>query len=430
MQVSVEAPTKLERRITVTVPANQLDEAYDQRIAKLAKTAKLKGFRPGKVPLAYLKQHFGESARQDALSDVIKTTLYAAIQQENLNPVGMPTVEPKAMIAGEPLEFTAIFEILPEITQVNFDVKTLEKQTSTIEDKDVDTVIERLKEQHAIWKEVTRPSQQKDQVVIDFRGSVDGKLFPGGEGHGYPVILGSKSMIPGFEEGLIGLIAGAETVLKVTFPEKYPSKDLAGKAAEFATTVHKVSEPELPTLDEALVKKLGIKSGKVDELRDEIKRNLNREVERMTKVKLKTQVFDLLLKQNTFDIPKALIEQEAQRIHDEVHPHHGGKEHNHSADEMVVFEDAAKRNVALGLLVGEFVKQQKLTPDKSRMEAYITNLAASYENPSEILQWYASDKRRLAEIEMHVIEDQVIDKLLEGVTVTEKTMNYNELLAG
>ncbi|MDR3491746.1 MAG: trigger factor [Gammaproteobacteria bacterium] len=429
MQVSVEATTKLERRITVTVPVTQLEEAFDKRIANLAKTAKVKGFRPGNVPLSHIKQIYGNAARQEALSDVIQSSLYAAIEQEKLNPVGAPpTVEPKNITPGEPLEYVATFEIMPEIETINFEVKKLEKEVSTITDADVEKVIERLCEQHTTWKEVDRAAKDKDQAVIDFRGAIDGEFFAGGEAHDYPLILGSNSMIPGFEEGVMGIKKGEEKVIKVTFPKDYFSKDLAGKVADFTITAKKISEPHVPAMNEDLVKKFGIKSGNIEELRSEIRKNLEREVERLINSKLKAKIFDLLIEQNPIEVPNALIAQEAKRVHDEVHPHHGNKEHHHTEEEDAHIKDAAKRNVMLGVLIGEFVKQKKIKPDYDRVQKHLAKVAAAYEDPTEVIKWYAGDKRRLAEIEMYVLEEQVIEALLADVAVTEKTLSYSELM--
>lgn len=429
MQVSVESPSKLERRLTVIVPVEKLNEAYDKRIAKVAKDAKIAGFRPGKAPLNVIKQRYGDSVRQEALSDVIQTSLYDAIHQEKLNPVGVPNVEPKMVMPDQPLEFIATFEVLPEMEGFHFDVASLEKQVATITEEDVKRVIEHLRAQHTRWKKVDRAAQEKDQVVIDFRGSINGVLFAGGEAHDYPIILGSKTMIPGFEEGITGMKAGEEKVINVTFPENYFSPEVAGKVAEFTLKAISVSEPELPEMNEAFIKKLGIKSGNIEDLHAEIRRNLERELERVIGAKLKTQVFDKLLEQNAIEIPKALIEREANRIHNEVHPHHGDQQHNHTAEEMATFNEAAKRNVALGLLVAEIVKKKNISADKNRVQAFLTKLSSAYENPAEVMDWYAKNKRAYAEVEMQVLEEQVIEALLQNVTVTEKMLSYNELIS-
>lgn len=428
MQVSVEAPSKLERRITVIVPVKTIEEAYDKRIIKLSKTAKVNGFRKGKIPLDFIRQRYGDSARQEALSEVIQSSLYAAINQEKLSPVGVPTVEPKTVIAGQPLEYVATFEVLPEVESVRFDVKTLEKHVSTITDLDIDNVLKHLRQQQGTWVKVDREAQESDQVVMDFSGSIDGKVFSGGEAHDYPIVIGSKSMIPGFEEGLIGLASGQEKVIHVTFPETYFAQEFAGKAAEFAVKVIKVSEPKLPEINETFMKKMGVKSGNIDDFRAEVHKNLERELNRMVKAKLKKTIFDALLEQNELEIPKALIEREAKRIHDELHPHHAGQEHHHSDAEMATFNDAAKRNVALGLLIAKMIKEHNILPDSQRVQAQIEQLSSVYENPAEVAKWYASNKKAKAEVEMQVLEEQLVEKLLMNVQVSEKMMSYNELI--
>jgi trigger factor len=428
MQVSVEAPSKLERRVTVVVPVGALEEAFDKQINKLSKTVKVNGFRSGKIPLDYIKQRYGDTARQDALSEVIQSSLYAAINQEKLSPVGVPMVEPKNIIAGQPLEFVATFEVMPEVESVNFSLTSIEKQTATITDADVENVLTHLQSQHTTWRKVDRAAQDKDQVVLDFRGSIDGKTFEGGEAHDYPIIIGSKAMIPGFEEGLVGINAGEERVVPVTFPENYFAKEFAGKAAEFAITAIKVSEPKLPEINDAFVKKLGVKSGNVEDLRVEVRKNLERELNRVVKAKLKKQIFDHLIDNNALEIPKALIEREAKRIHDELHPHHAGQDHGHTEAEMSTFNEAAKRNVALGLLVAHIIKKYGITPDRERLRAYIAQLASVYENPAEVAKWYATDKRAKAEVEMQVLEEQVTEKLLENIQLTEKLLSYNDLI--
>ncbi len=428
MQVSVEAPSKLERRMTVVVPVETMEKAYDKRIVKLSQTAQVKGFRKGKIPLDYIKQRYGDSARQEALSEVIQSSLYEAINQEKLNPVNAPTVEPKTIVAGQPLEYVATFEVLPEVEAVHFTMTALEKCVSTITDNDIDNVLSHLRKQQGTWIKVNREAQESDQVVLDFKGSIDGKAFNGGEAHDYPIIIGSKTMIPGFEEGLIGLAEGAEKVIQVTFPETYFAKEFAGKAAEFAVKIIKVSEAKLPEINDTFIQKMGVKSGNIDDFRGEVRKNLEREMHRMIKAKLKKSIFDALIEQNALEIPKALIEREAKRIHDELHPHHAGQEHHHSDAEMATFNDAAKRNVALGLLIAKMIKQYNMLPDKQRIQAQIEQLCSVYENPGEVAKWYESNKKARAEVEMQVLEDQLVEHLLMNVQVTEKMMGYNELI--
>lgn len=428
MQVSVEAPNKLERRVTVIVPVEKLEEAYDKRISNLAKTAKVNGFRKGKIPLDYIKQRYGDSARQEALSEVIQKSLYAAINQEKLNPVGVPMVEPKTVLPGQPLEFIATFEIMPEVMSVLFNLNTLEKQIATIQEVDIEYVIQHLRQQHTKWDEVNREASVNDQVVIDFRGTIDGERIEGGEAHDYPVVIGSHSMIPGFEEGIVGMQPGEEKVIPVAFPENYFSKEYAGKQAQFTIKLLRVLQPNVPEVNQAFIQKMGVKSGNIDDLKVEIKKNLEREAKRVIKEKVKKQVFDHLLAQNPLDIPKAMVEREAKRIHDELHPHHAGKEHGHSEAEMATFNDSAKRNVILGLLVARLLKDHQILPNKERVTAHIEQLASVYENPQEVVKWYGTDKRSKADVEMFVLEEQLVEKLLENIQITEKEVSYNELI--
>ncbi|MCD6038923.1 MAG: tig [Gammaproteobacteria bacterium] len=430
MQVSVEAPNKLERRVTITVPEAVLEEAYDKRINQLTKTVKANGYRPGKVPRTIIEKQYSHSARQEALSEVIQASLNQAINQEALNPAGVPTVEPKNIVPGQPLEFIATFEVIPTIDSVRFELATLEKQMAVITEKDVENAFNRLCQQYITWQVVDRPAQEKDQVVIDFRGSMEGKLFAGGEAHDYPIVLGSKSMIAGFEEGLVGMTVGTTKVLHLIFPENYHSTEMAGKSAEFAVTMKKISQPQLPEVDEAFVRKLGCKSGKLEDLNTEIRKNLERELDRIIKAKLKGQVFDKLLEQNPVEVPQALIEREGKRIHDQLHPHHAGKDHGHSAAEMAVFNEPAKRNVSLGLLVAHLIKQHQIEVNKERVTAYLSYLSSMYEDPAEVVAWYTKNKRAMSEIEMQVLEEQLIEKLLENVQLTEKMLSYNELITG
>jgi len=424
----VEAPNKLERRVTVIVPIEKLEEAYSLRISNLAKTAKVNGFRKGKIPLDYIKQRYGDSARQEALSEVIQKSLYAAINQEKLNPVGVPTVEPKTVLPGQPLEFVATFEIMPEVNTVHFDLTTLERQVATIQDVDIDYVLQHLRQQHTQWIKVDRAAQAKDQVLIDFQGSIADKPIEGGEARDYAVVIGSHSMIPGFEEGLIQMQSGEEKTIQVTFPENYFSKEYAGKDAQFLIKMHRVLEPKIPEMDQAFITKMGVKTGNLEDLRVEVRKNIEREAKRVMKEKVKKQVFDHLIEKNPLDIPKALIEREAQRIHNELHPHHAGKEHGHSEKEMAAFNESAKRNVVLGLLVARLLKDHQITLDKSRITAHIERLASVYENPSEVVKWYGTDKRAKADVEMFILEEQLVEKIVDTLQVTEKIVSYNELI--
>jgi len=429
MQVSVEAPNNLQRRITVVVPVDKIDQAIDKKVVDLSKTADINGFRKGKIPLDYIKKRYGDSVRQQALSEVIQTSLREAINKEKLNPVDVPVVEPKEVVPGQPLEFVATFEVMPEVEAVKFSLDSIEKQTATVENEDVDKVVNHLQQQQVTWASVERPAKDTDQVVIDFCGKIDGKEFDGGKASDYAIVIGSKTMIPGFEEGLVGIKAGEEKNIPVKFPESYFAKEFAGKEAEFSVKAIKVSKANLPEINEDFIKKFGVKTGKVDDFKVEVRNNLERELSRMVESKLKKEVFDNLLLQNPIEMPKAVVEREAKRIHEQLHPHHaGGKDHGHSKEEMASFDEAAKRNVALGMLVAKLIQKHSISPDKSKIEAQIKKMSGVYEDPAEIVSYYENNKQAKAEIEMQVIEDQLVEKLLENVTVKENKVGYSELI--
>lgn len=424
--VSVEKVSNIERRLTIVVPANQVEEAYAKQIDRFAKSANLKGFRPGKAPLSFIKQRFGEEAFKEAISDVIQKNLYQAITEQNLRPVSTPRIEPKVTAADQPLEFIASFEVLPEIEKINFSLNDVEKLNVNVLPSDIDYVIEQLRKQYTQWKIVDRPAQEKDRVVIDYYAIFDEKPDLENKVQKFPLELGSKVMIPGFEEGLLGANAQDERTLHLSFPEQFNDKEKAGKPVDFVVQVKQVYEALTPTIDESFLQKLGIKGGKEEDLKNQIQQSLELERDRLVKEKLKEQVFSKLLEQNPLEVPSALVERESKNIHDEIYQHREHHHHDHSAEEMASFNDIAKKRVALGLLISEFAKQAHLKADKERVLARVEEIAAAYESPAEVTKWLLSDERRSG-IEAQILEDQVLEKLLEGVTVTEKTISYTEL---
>lgn len=427
MPVSVESLSALERRITITVPPEQLEQAFDKHIEHFAKKAKIDGFRPGKAPIHHIKQRYGMAAREEAISDIIKSSLQDAIIQEKINPAGPPSIEPGALIAGQPFEFVATLEVYPDLENVSFEMTRLEKETATVADSDIHFALEEIRKQQATWQPVSRIAQDGDSVVVDFLGMIDGTPFKGGEAHGFTVILGSKRMIPGFEAGIVGMAVGEEKTIPVTFPETYHAKDLAGKLAEFKIKVISIAEPKLPELDADFLKKLGIKDGELATLQQEIRVNLERELNRVIKAKVKNQVFMHLLEKNSIEVPKVLIEREAHRLHDTLHR---GQPHDHSDAEMEEFRVTARKNVALALLMGAFLKKYNISADTQNIQDHLNTLAESYEDPHSVISWYNSNPQALDEIRMEVVENLLVDKLLESVEIFEKPLSYRELTTG
>lgn len=425
MQVSVEKINSVERRLTITVPAEQITAAYAKHIDMYASKANIKGFRPGKAPMALIQQRFGEEARKDAIGEVIELSLYQAIDQNKLKPISSPRVQPKVMLADQPLEFTATFEVLPEVESVNFKMDNIEKPIVEIKDEDLTRVLTQLQKQYTKWEAVDRAAAKGDRLVIDYYAKFEGNSDANEKMQNRPIELGSDMMMPGFEDGLIGAKAGEERTLNLTIPQNEANKENGGKPIEFVVTVKQVMAANTPALDEKLVKQLGVKSGDVADLQKQIRQSLEQERDRLVSEKLKEQVFTLLLEQNPLEIPASLIEREAKSIHDEVHPHHHDH-HAHSHEEMAMFNDVAKKRVALSLLISEYTKQEKVTVDPARVTARIAEIASAYENPQEVVEWLNTEERRRG-VTSQVAEDMVLEKFMSGVPVTEKVMTYAEL---
>lgn len=427
MTVSVEKVSNVERRLTIVVPANQVEEAYAKHIDKFAKQANIKGFRPGKAPINVITQRFGSDARSEALNEVIQKSLYEAITEHKLQPVSTPQVEPKMMQPNQPLEFVASFEVLPEIEKIAFNMASVEKVMVDVKPEDIDLVINQLTKQYTKWKQVDRAAQEKDRVVIDYYAVYEGKSDIENKIQNFPLELSSNVMLPGFEKGLLGAKAGEQRTLNLSFPSDFSVADRAGKAVDFVVDIKHVYEAETPTIDEGFIKRLGVKSGQMTDLQDQIKKSLDLEKDRLVKEKLKDQVFRQLLEQNPLDVPKALVAREARNIHDEMYPQHQhAHDHSHSDEENAAFNEIAKKRVALGLLIAEYAKQHTLKVNHDLVRKRVQEIASAYENPAEVVEWLSSDERR-AGVEAQVMEDQVLDKLLEGVSVTEKPMSYAEL---
>lgn len=427
MQVSVENVSNVERRLTIVVPVNKVEEAYTVQINRFAKNANIKGFRPGKAPMSFIQQRYGEDARKEALSDIIQKSLYEAITEKNLKPINTPQVEPKVMAPNQPLEFVASFEVLPEIESVKHSIENIEKLIVDITPDDIKHVVDQLLKQYTKWNVVERAAQIKDRVVIDYYAIFEGVEDIDNKVQNFPLELGSKAMLPGFEDGLLGAKPGDERKLNLSFPDDFNVKERAGKPVDFVVHMKQVFEAQAPVLDTKFIEKLGVKSGKEEDLNQQIKQSLEQERNRLVKEKLKEQVFRQLLEQNPLEVPKSLVAREAKNIHDEIYPQHQHHDHHqHSDDEMSAFNDIAKKRVALGLIIAEFAKQTQLKADKNRVLERIKEIASAYESPQEVVEWLSTDER-LAGIEAQVMEDQVMDKLMEGVPATERSMSYAEL---
>lgn len=427
MQVSVETINSIERRITVGVPAENIESEVETRLKKAAQNARVDGFRPGKVPFKVIKQRYGAGVRQEVLGEVIQQSFYDAVTQEELNPAGMPQIEPKVMEEGKDLEYVATFEVYPEVTIGDLGEIEIEKQVADIEDSDVDTMIEQLRKQQTRMEPVERAAQDGDQVQIDFKGVMEGEEFPGGSAENSPLVLGSGRMIPGFEDGIVGMSADEEKVLKLTFPEEYHAKELAGKEVEFTVKVNAVNEPVLPEINEELFEKFGVTEGGEAQFREEIKKNMERELTSAVRNKIKSQVIVGLVDLHKIELPKALLEQEINRLRQEMMQQYGGGQgFDVSMLPAELFNDQATQRVSMGLIMDQYRRDQEIELDETRVDTMIDEMAQTYESPEEVVQYIKGNEQQLTQIKSVVLEEQVIDKMLEGMKVTEVSTSYEE----
>ncbi len=425
MEVSVETTQGLERAMTVTVPAERVEKEVSDRLNQLKGTVKLNGFRPGKVPMGVIKKRFETSVRYEVAEQLIQATFGEAVNQENLAPAGAPQVTPEEIGDGEGLKYKATFEVYPEFDVAAFDGIQLEKPVVELGDEDLDKMIDNLREQQKGWNEVEREAADGDQVNIDFKGTIDGVAFERGSAEGVPVTIGSGSMIEGFESGIIGMKAGEEKAIDVTFPEDYNAEELAGKAAQFEIKVNGVSEPALPEVDDAFIEKYGVKEGGIDAFRVQIKENMQRECDQALAQVLKNQVMDGLYEVHDFDIPAALIDEEAKRMSDNMTQQMGGQGAPMSAD---LFKGEAERRVKLGLVLAEVVRDHNIQVDPVRVQKQIETMAAGYENPAEVVEWYNQNPQYMEGVQNLVMEEQVVDLVMKEATVSDASMGFEDLM--
>jgi len=427
MQVSVETTSNIERRMTIGVPAQKVEQEVDKRLQEAARNVRLNGFRPGKVPMKVVRRRFGEGVRQEVVGEVMRDSYMEALEQENITPAGWPQFEPKTVEAGKDLEFVAIFEVLPEIEIGDLSGAQIEKQVAEVKDKDVKEMIDTLRRQQAEMKQVKRKSKKKDVLTISYEGTIDGEAFEGGSAEDHQLTLGSGQMIPGFEEGLVGAKAGEEVELDVTFPEDYQNGDLAGKAAKFKVSVTKVEEPVLPEMDEAFFSQFGVDAKDEESFREEVRKNMERELRQAITNKVKNEVVDALLESSEFPVPQALINQEIDRLREDAVQRFGGQMQA-SQIPAELFQDQAERRVRTGLLFQEVIRQNDLKAEPEAVEARIKDIASTYEQPEEVINFYNTNEQQKSQIESLVLEDQVVDLVMEKAKVKERKVSYEEAL--
>ncbi|MES9990624.1 MAG: trigger factor [Candidatus Thiodiazotropha sp.] len=424
MQVSVESGEGLERRVTVELPAEEIEVEVTKRLKQIGRTAKLDGFRPGKVPMNLLRRNYGGQVLQEVYGQMIESSYQEAIQQEKLQPAGMPKIEPKKATEEGLFSYVATLEVMPEIELAKL-TGEIKKPLTEITDDDIEDMIAKLRKQRASWNSVDRAAAEGDQVKISFKGLVDGEAFEGGSAENVDLVLGSKRMIEGFESGLVGMVKEEKRTIDLKFPEDYRVEELAGKPVTFEVEVSEVSEEVLPTVDDDFAKEFGSSEG-VDRLKLDIRENMERELSQRVQARIKNQAMDLVYEQNQIDIPKALIEEEIKALRKQAQEQMGA---NAGSFELPreMFEEQAKRRVALGLLIGEIIKQNGIQVDNDRVRKTIEEYAASYEQPEEVVKFYYGNQQQLASVQNIVLEDQVVDWIMEQVEVVDDQTTFAAL---
>ena len=427
MQVSVESTGSLERRMEVSVPKEQIEQAIDERLKKVSRTAKLKGFRPGKAPIKVIKQQFGAQVRQEVLSDLMQRSFSEAVFENKLVPAAGPRIEPITSAPGEDLKYRAVFEVYPEVKLGQVDGLAISRPVAEVTDRDIEAMVQNLREQRPTFEAVERESRDGDRVTMDFEGRIDGHSFEGGDGKDVAVVLGAGRMLKDFEAGIAGAKAGEEKAIAVRYPDEYHNKDLAGRTADFTVQVKKVEEKQLPPLDDAFCRDYGVNEGGIEQLLSEVADNMRRELGDNVRARLKQQVFDRLIEANPVDVPKALVEQQVREMQLDTARRMGAKDAS-QVPPPDAFVEPARRRVALGLLISELVKSSGLKLDRARVDARLGELAATYPDPDTILTAYRQNPDAMRQVENMVLEDQVVDYLLERAQVTDQPSSFKELM--
>ena len=427
MQVSIETTGALERRMEVSVPRERIEQAIDERLKRVSRTAKLKGFRPGKVPLKVVKQQFGAQVRQEVLSDLMQSSFAEAVSQEKLKPAAGPRIEPLAVGPDEDLRYRATFEVFPEIDLKGVEGIAVVRPAAEVTEADVDAMVLNLREQRPRFEAVDRECREGDRVTMDFEGLVDGVPFEGSKGENVAVLLGGGRMLKDFETGILGMKADERRQVSVPYPADYHNAALAGKAASFDVHVKTVEERRLPDLDDEFCREYGVLEGGIEQLRREVRDNMERELADNVRARVKQQLLDGLLKANPVDVPGGFVDAQVRDMQIEAARRAGATDASQlpPADSFV---EPARRRVALGLLIRELIRTRGVQIDRERVESRLAEIAGTYPDPDAVIKAYRQNAEALRQVESLVLEDQAVDLLLEHAKVTERAATFKEVM--
>lgn len=434
LDVAVNVISDKQTQLTVKVPVGTIQSKVESRIRSLAKTAKIDGFRKGKVPVSHIRAQYGAGIQQEVINDVIRDTVFQVLADKKVRAVGVPSID-DVKLENDFLVYQASVETMPKVQVKGLDEIEVERQMATVSDSDVDTMIENLQKQRQTFETKDGELGDGDEATFDFEGSIDGEKFEGGSAEDFRLVIGSGQMIPGFEDGMKGMKAGEEKTIKVTFPEDYQAENLKDKEADFKITLKEVKEAKLPELNDEFFELFGVTEGGLDKLKTDVRKNMEREIKNAARNQVKQAAFDALVDKNEFDVPNAMLAAEIdrqrnlmlQRFAQQFGANPNTFDKNMLPDEL--FEDQALRAVRLGVLVGQIIDKQKLEVDQERVTAFIAEAAENYEDPNEVIEYYTNDKQERAGIEAVVLEDQVVEYILSQAKVTDKEVKYQDLLA-
>lgn len=426
MQISLENTGTLERKMTVEIPAEKITSAIEQKLQNMSRQVKISGFRPGKVPMRVVRQRFGKQVSQEVVADTMRSSYQEAILQEKLRPAGNPHIEPLNLETDQDLKYIATFEVYPDISLAELSQLEIEVADVEVADSDIDNMLEKLRKQKMNWKEVNRVAKQDDQVTIDFKGTMNDEEFPGGSQEDFAVVLGNSTLLPEFEKQLEGVKRDQEKSFDIEFPENYMQQELAEKIATFTIKVKKVEEGELPEMDETFVKEFGIQDGELSSLKEQLKSNMALELNQRKKAFEKDQVMKQLYEANKFEIPNSMVLDEIKVLRAHTMKDMNIQDESKLPDSM--FEEEAKRRISLGLMIGEIATQNEIKLDQEKVNEHLNVIASGYSKPEEVIQYYRGNQQAMANIEILVMEEQVVEFVLDQAKQVNKSFSYDEFV--